>query len=87
MSSDADNNKERYLENCFFYIHGNPSEAKLVKDLKDWPFSSYVDYVGLRNGNLCNKKLLFRLSNLSLEEIQNRLFLKNWENDVSKFYT
>jgi putative transposase len=86
LSSDADNNKEGYLENCFFYVHHNPLEAKLVTDLKDWPFSSYLDYAGLRNGNLCNRELFLSLTNLSLEEIQKRLLLKNWENDDAKFY-
>ncbi len=46
-----------YLINCFHYIHNNPLKATLVKQLKDWPYSSWLDYYGERNGNLCNKKL------------------------------
>ncbi len=44
-----------YLLNCFLYIHNNPLQADLVSDLKDWPFSSWLDYYGFRNGSLCKK--------------------------------
>jgi putative transposase len=43
-----------YLTNCFFYIHNNPLTANLVTDLSQWPYSSWPDYYGLRNGTLCN---------------------------------
>ncbi|MGG9970346.1 transposase [Ferruginibacter sp. SUN002] len=46
-----------YYRNCFFYIHQNPLEAALVKDLDEWDYSSYKDYAGLRKGTLCNKEL------------------------------
>jgi putative transposase len=55
-----------YLLTCFHYIHQNPLKAKLVKDLKDWPYSSFPDYYGYRNGTLCNKNLTKEL--LSLPE-------------------
>ena len=45
-----------YLVNCFFYIHHNPVAAKITSDLKQWPYSSWPDYYGLRNGSLCNKE-------------------------------
>jgi putative transposase len=45
-----------YLINCFFYIHNNPVTAKITKDLKQWPYSSWPDYYGFRNGSLCNKE-------------------------------
>ncbi|MFZ1304318.1 MAG: hypothetical protein WAR80_00680 [Ferruginibacter sp.] len=54
-----------YLLTCFHYIHQNPSKAKLVKDLKDWPYSSYQDYYGDRNGTICNKPLAMKLLDLS----------------------
>jgi hypothetical protein len=34
------------------YIHLNPVRAGLVKCPKDWVYSSYRDYVGLRDGTL-----------------------------------
>ena len=49
---------------CFLYIHQNPVRAGLVNDLKDWKFSSYRDYAGIRNGKLCrieDAKELFEL--------------------------
>jgi putative transposase len=44
------------VRRTFKYIHENPVTAGLVKRAEDWRFSTYVDYVGLRNGTLCNKK-------------------------------
>jgi len=43
-----------YLTNCFFYIHNNPLAANITKDLEQWPYSSWPDYYGFRNGTLCN---------------------------------
>jgi REP element-mobilizing transposase RayT len=46
---------------AFHYIHQNPLKAGLVTKLEDWPFSSFADYAGLRNGTLCNKLLAQQL--------------------------
>ena len=53
--------KERQddLTNVFNYIHNNPVEADLVKNAADWQYSSYLDYSGLRNGTLVNKKVAY----------------------------
>jgi len=53
------------LLTCFHYIHQNPKKAKLVSHLKDWPYSSYPDYYGFRNGSLCNKILAMQVLELS----------------------
>ena len=45
-----------YLQTCFDYIHNNPMEAGLVKDAKDWEYSSYLEYCSLKNWKLINKK-------------------------------
>jgi putative transposase len=42
------------------YIHNNPKTADLVKDLKDYHWSSYLDYSGLRQGTLCDKKFILK---------------------------
>lgn len=34
------------------YIHLNPVKANLVKHPQDWQFSSYLEYIGSRKGNL-----------------------------------
>ena len=70
--------KENYLQNCFFYLARNPLMAHLVSDLKDWPYSSYLDYVDLRTGTLCDKALFFSETGLTIDEI----IIKS-ENDLS----
>lgn len=75
-----------YLENCFFYVHNNPKEARLVDDLSEWPYSSFLDYVGLRNGTLCNKELFFLQTGLTVESIKG---WSNWDfppESIKKFY-
>jgi len=44
--------KGNYALICFHYIHQNPLRAGLVTDLKNWPYSSYLDYSGYRSGRL-----------------------------------
>ena len=46
-----------YPQVCFNYIHQNPVKAGFVKNITDWEFSLVRDYVGIRNGELVNKKL------------------------------
>ncbi len=64
--SVSENRKSRdnYALNCFFYIHQNPIRSKLVKRMEDWEYSSFRDYAGFRNGNLCNRDLALDLLNL-----------------------
>ena len=59
--SDGDRS---YGQTSFFYNHLNPVRAGLVKKIEEWRFSSFRDYVGLRNGTLCNKALAFELLDL-----------------------
>jgi REP element-mobilizing transposase RayT len=44
--------KEEYLLQLSRYIHLNPVKAGLVTRAEDWEFSSYRDYIGLRDGTL-----------------------------------
>jgi REP element-mobilizing transposase RayT len=44
------------------YIHNNPKTAGLVSELKDYRWSSYLDYAGLRQGNLCNKNFILDMA-------------------------
>jgi len=52
---------EHYEFTAFHYIHQNPFAANLVSRIEEWPYSSFAEYAGLRNGTLCNKELAFRL--------------------------
>jgi putative transposase len=45
---------------CFNYIHQNPVKAKLVTKMEDWPFSSFQDYLQIRQGTLCDYDLCKR---------------------------
>jgi REP element-mobilizing transposase RayT len=44
--------RNEYLLHLSRYIHLNPVEAGLVRQAQDWEFSSYQEYIGLRQGTL-----------------------------------
>ena len=63
-----------HAQTCFHYVHQNPLKANLVPHMEDWEFSSFRDYLALRNGTLCNQKVARILldlpyDNKDLEEI------------------
>lgn len=70
-SKCVDDGDERYGEMSFHYIHQNPLRAKLVSKMEVWEFSSFLDYAGLRNGQLCKKDLA-----ITLFDMANRDFMK-----------
>ena len=51
----------RYSVQAFHYIHQNPMKASLVNKMEDWRYSSFQDYIGIRNRNLCSKALAKQL--------------------------
>jgi REP element-mobilizing transposase RayT len=73
-----------YLKSCFDYIHFNPVSSGMVDKPEDWDFSSYIDYLGLRTGTLCNQALTkvligaqfekFKRGPLFTEEMIDRIF-------------
>lgn len=86
-SLDLSNYKTQdYLTNCFHYIHFNPEAAGLVSNLKDWAFSSWLDYYGFRNGTLCNKEMMmfragftnFDLNSLKYDAIDKKVIEGIW---------
>jgi len=58
---DADN----YALVLSTYIHLNPLLAGVVKQLEDYPWSSYLDYLNLRKSNISNLEPYFVLHLLS----------------------
>ncbi len=50
--------RDEYLLHLSRYIHINPVEAGLVSKPEVWEFSSYLDYIGLRNGALPKPDLI-----------------------------
>lgn len=40
------------------YIHLNPVTAALTKSINAYPYSSYPEYIGARDGTLCRKEII-----------------------------
>lgn len=53
------------------YIHLNPLVGYLVKDLRNFEWSSYLDYIGARINHLCKKEI-----------VETMISLKNYEQFV-----
>ncbi len=49
---------ESYLLTLINYIHQNPLRAKLVGNIADWEYSSYLELIGKRGGTLPDKNFL-----------------------------
>ncbi len=60
---------ERYLLTLTNYIHQNPLRIGIVKNIVDWEFSSYRDYIGKRKGTLIDKTIIMKESNSTDEFI------------------
>jgi len=43
-------------------------EAGLVEDLKDWPYSSFLEYLNNPEEGLCNRDLAYEIINLDWED-------------------
>ncbi len=54
---DADN----YALTFSAYIHLNPLRAAIIKQLEDYPWSSYLDYLNLRKSNISDPSLVLNL--------------------------
>jgi putative transposase len=78
--------QENYLVNCFHYLHRNPLNANLVKELSQWHYSSFLDYAALRNGTLCDKELFFSLTGLTVSDVINGGQNDFDEDYIKKFY-
>jgi putative transposase len=70
-----------YRHCCFSYIHQNPVMSDLVTNAEDWEFSSFRDYMGLRNGTLCNIPLAFKLMGFDKSYLD-ELDSKKWDSKV-----
>lgn len=65
------------------YIHLNPTSANLVKNPKDWIFSSYLEYIRPDNKNMiCNYNNLFTHSAKEYEKFC--LDRKSYQQELSK---
>ena len=59
---------DKYLINLLTYIHQNPLRSGLVAKADEWLYSSYQDYINLRNGTLPSKELI--LGMIKKEELK-----------------
>lgn len=50
--------KTEYVVHLCRYIHRNPFDAKIVKDIEDWKFSNYLECVGKRKGVIFEKEFM-----------------------------
>ncbi|NWF90871.1 MAG: transposase [Ignavibacteriaceae bacterium] len=46
----------KYLMELCRYIHRNPFDDGLVKNIEDWKYSNYLEWINKRNGSLIDKK-------------------------------
>jgi len=65
-----------YSQTAFFYIHQNPWVAKIVSSIEEWPYSSYPDFIGSREGTIVNKHLAQRLLNINSESLREEIYLR-----------
>lgn len=63
------NNQLCFGDTTFHYIHQNPYKAGLVKRMEEWEFSSFKDYIGLRDEQLCNRQMAFEYLDLDVNTI------------------
>jgi hypothetical protein len=49
---------EGYLLHLCRYIHANPIVHGLVDEIADWPYSSYLEWVGEREGTLVDREFV-----------------------------
>ena len=83
--ADGDAN---YAFIAFQYIHQNPMTAELVTRMENWIYSSFTDYVGLRNGTICNKELAFEIIGFDKDNFVKESYGVIDENLIQKiFYT
>jgi len=47
--------QESYLLHLCRYIHANPVRHGLVSDLAQWPYSNYLEWIGVRNEKLVDR--------------------------------
>ncbi len=67
---------DRQLQQVSCYINGNPKIHNICK-AKNWPWSSYLDYLNLRKGNLCRKNIIFEQfkNTKEYEELTNKIII------------
>ncbi len=64
---------ESYALNVCRYIHANPVKHGIVTDLREWPYSNYLEWIGERPGTLVDREYI-RLYYPTPEEYQGTMW-------------
>lgn len=76
---------ERYLISCMVYIHNNPVKAGFIKNIKDYDYSSYNEYLKSESKITDIKSFctLMGLATKDLVELHNKDYGEQWINEKS----
>ena len=77
---------EHYGFTAFHYIHQNPLEAGLVSRMEDWLYSSFIDYLKLRNGTLCDQDLAHKIIGFDNQNFEKESYKEIDQNLIRKIY-
>ncbi len=58
-----------YLVNRIRFIHEAPVRKGLVRSAREWEFSSFHEYSGSAEFELCNKALCYEIGGFSKEDL------------------
>jgi putative transposase len=71
--------RDEYLLHLSRYIHLNPVKAGIVNKAEDWEFSSYRDFIGMRNGTLPQMDIILSYFNGSTDYKE---FVENYQEET-----
>ncbi len=80
-----------YLLHLSRYIHLNPVKARLVQKAESWDYSSYQEYIGLRESDHINTRLILDLVSQNPEaskktkQEEYQKFVEQWEFECMEF--
>ena len=74
-------NKDTYALVLSTYIHLNPPRAGIVKDLKEYKWSSYINYIKQAKSSINRLDMDFVLNMLSKDKKQSRRYYKKYVRD------
>jgi REP element-mobilizing transposase RayT len=80
-----------YLLHLSRYIHLNPVKAQIVQKAENWEYSSYLEYIGLRESEYINTEVILDLvnqipgatNNIKQQEYKN--YVEMWEFEYMEF--
>jgi len=80
--------REEYLIHLARYIHLNPVMAKLINTAQEWPFSNYLDVIGLRESTYKSTTLVpqrFETGEVYRHFVEDRLYKTPVVNGLEKY--